>query len=92
MTLPEFKTTFGQYIVVTFPGVAHYLVGNAMDESGMLIEHGFAPAIGKNDTVALLVREDVDPAEVATKLAEVIEELARQGKIRVPGVEPAVAC
>lgn len=76
------KVTFGQAALVKFPGVGHYQVGNALNESELLVPDGFQSV--DINTVAIIVREGVNPEDAVALMTTKIEELVASGEIR-PG-------
>lgn len=65
-------------VVVTFPGIAHNAVSNAMMASGLLAEkNGFITPRDMNFAI-LVPRAGVDVADVLMLLTAVLEELAPQ--------------
>jgi hypothetical protein len=77
----ELNVTFGQGALIQFPGVGHYKVGNVLDESGLLVENGFQ-SVDRN-TVTIIVRDGVNPADAVVLMTAKIEELVASGEIRV---------
>lgn len=81
--MDQFDVRTMKGIVVTCPGATHYKVGDAMLESGMLIDKGFDTLGVNTNTAILMPKPGVDEIKVVERMMAEVEKLIASGEVRV---------